>query len=151
MLELGERELIPEERRALEEHLERCPECASFRTFWQGLRTELREDAGPAALSSELSERVRLRCRAELDSRPWGRGGKGFRTHPAAVPWPIYSALLVLLGLTLLFLIPGLGQLRQTQKLTLGAAFGLLIILQNALMLFFTPLLLRGAVCLPPF
>jgi hypothetical protein len=52
-------------------------------------------------------------------------------------------ALLVLTGLTLCFLIPGLEEFRQSQKLTLGTALVLLVILQNALMLFFTPLLMR--------
>jgi DNA-directed RNA polymerase specialized sigma24 family protein len=58
-------------------------------------------------------------------------------------PWPIWAALAVLTGLTLCFLIPGLAGFRQSQKLTLETALVLLVILQNALMLFFAPLLMR--------
>jgi len=142
MLESGERKLIREERLALEEHLETCPDCAAFRSFRGGLQNRLKEAAGPA-LSVELSDSVRLRCRAQLDSLSLGRASRGFGKRPAAVPWPIWAALLVLTGLTIVFLIPGLEEFRQSQKLTLGTALGLLIILQNALMLFAAPLLMR--------
>jgi hypothetical protein len=49
----------------------------------------------------------------------------------------------LLTGLTLCFLIPGLEEFGQSQKLTLGTALVLLVILQNALMLFAAPLLMR--------
>jgi anti-sigma factor RsiW len=142
MLESGKRELLREEQLALEEHLETCPDCAAFRSFWGGLRGQLREATEPA-LSDELSDSVRLRCRAELDSLSRTRAGQGFGSRPAAVPWPIWAALLALTGLTLVFLIPGMEQFRQSQKLTLGTALVLLVILQNALMLLCTPLLMR--------
>jgi anti-sigma factor RsiW len=142
MLQSGEGELLPEESLALKEHLEKCSECAAFLAFWKGLGSQLREGAGPA-LSSELSERVRLRCLADVYSPSRRRAGQDFGRGPAGVPWPVWAALLVLTGLTLVFLIPGLEQFRQSQKFTLGTALGLLIIFQNALMLFAAPLLMR--------
>jgi len=142
MLESGERELVREEQLALEEHLETCPDCVAFRGFRGDLRSRLREAAGQT-LSVELSDNVRFRCHAELDSLSRGRAGRGFGERPAAVPLPILAALLVLTGLTIVFLIPGLEEFRQSQKLTLGTALVLLIILQNALMLFAAPLLMR--------
>ena len=142
MLESSERELVREERRALEEHLETCPVCAAFRDFLGGLRSSLRDAPGPA-LSTEFSDSVRLRCRAELDSLSRSRAGQDFGRRPAAVPWPIWAALAILTGLTLYFLIPGLEEFRQGQKLTLATALVLLVILQNALMLVAAPLLMR--------
>jgi len=142
MLESGERELLREEKLALEEHLESCPGCTAFQSFRGSLRRQLREATGPV-LSDELSDSVRLRCRAELDSLARTRAGQDFRKNPAAVPWPIWAALLVLTGLTVVFLIPGLEQFRRSEELTLGTALVLLVILQNALMLFFAPLLMR--------
>ena len=142
MLESGERELVREERLALEEHLETCPDCAAFRGFRGDLRSRLREATGPA-LSVELSDSVRLRCRAELEPALRSRQKPVPSKGPATVPWSIWGALLVLTGLTIVFLIPGLEEFRQSQKLTLGTALVLLIILQNALMLFAAPLLMR--------
>lgn len=143
MLESEERDLSREERLALEKHQETCPGCAAFRGFWGGLRSRLREATGPA-LSVELSDSVRLRCRAELKPALSSRRLRPAPSKPPArVPWPIWAALAVLTGLTLCFLIPGLAGFRQSQKLTLETALVLLVILQNALMLFFAPLLMR--------
>jgi hypothetical protein len=142
MLEADERELLPEERLTLEAHLEACSGCVAFQSFRASLRGQLQKAAGPA-LSGELSDNVRFRCRAELDSLARTRAGREFGKRPAAVPWPIWAAFLVLTGLTLIFLIPGLEELRQSQELTPGTVLGLLVILQNFLMLFFAPLLLR--------
>jgi anti-sigma factor RsiW len=141
-MESGRKELLREERLALDNHLEKCPGCAAFLAFRQDLRSRIREGAGPA-LSSDLSDRVRLRCLAELDSRSRRGVGRDLRRSPATVPWPVWAALLVLTGLTLVFLIPGLEQFSRSQKLTLGTALGLLVILQNALALFAAPLLMK--------
>lgn len=142
ILESSQRELLPEERLALEEHLERCPDCASFRGFWGDLRSRLREATGPT-LSAQLSDNVRLRCRAELELKLRSHRKPALSKGPAEVPWPIWAALFVLTGLTLCFLIPGLEEFRQSQELTLGAVLALVVILQNALMLFASPLLMR--------
>ncbi len=141
MLESGERELVREER-LLEKHLETCPDCAAFRDFLGGLRTSLRDASGPP-LSVGLSDSVRLRCRAEVEAWLPPRLRSAPSKQPSGVPWPIWGALLVLTGLTLCFLIPGLEEFRQSQKLTFGTVLVLLVILQNALMLFAAPLLMR--------
>jgi anti-sigma factor RsiW len=142
MLESDDRELLQEERLTLEEHLEACPGCSAFRSFRRSLREQLREAAGPA-LPDELSDRVRFRCFGELDSLSRTRAGRDSGRRPASVPWPIWAALLVLTGLTILFLIPGLEEFRESQKLTLESLLVLMVILQNALMLLCTPLLMR--------
>src|SRR4030042_3764231 len=97
MLESSRRELLREERFALEEHLESCPDCAAFRSFWGGLRSCLREATGPA-LSIALSDSVRLRCRAELDSLARSRSRRDFGKRATPVPWPVLAALLVPTG-----------------------------------------------------
>jgi hypothetical protein len=142
ILEARERALLREERLALEAHLKACPGCSSFQEFLREVGTSVREEAGPE-LFSELAENVRLRCRAELDSRSRAGADKEVGRRPAQVPWPIWAALFVLTGLTLFFLIPGLEQFRQSQKLTPGTAVVLGIVLQNFLMLFASPLLMR--------
>jgi hypothetical protein len=142
ILESGERELLTEERLALIEHLESCPRCAAFRSFREGLRNCLREATGPE-LRVEFSDSVRLRCQSEFNSFSRGPAGQGFRRGQAQVPWPIWTAFAFLTGLTLFFLIPGLEQFRQSGQLTLGTALVLTVILQNSLMLFASPLLMR--------
>jgi anti-sigma factor RsiW len=142
MLETSERELLREERLALEEHLEGCSACARFRTFWEDLQSGLRQGIGPE-LGAELSEKIRLRCHVELDSLSRSRAVRDSDRRPAAVPWPILAALLILTGLTLSFLIPAIEEFRQDQKVTVETVLVFIVVLQNALMLFFAPVLLR--------
>jgi hypothetical protein len=142
MLESKERELLREERAALEKHLESCAQCAAFRDFWKDLRSGLPEAAGPA-LRAGLSESVRLRCHAELDSLSSARAGEEAEKRPAAAPWPILAALLLLTGLTMAFLIPTIEKFSQAQKVTIEMVLVVMVVLQNALMLLFAPVLLR--------
>lgn len=142
MLESRDRELLGEERLAQEEHLGSCPRCTSFRSFWGDLKSCLREATEPA-LPAEVSENVRLRCHAELESRSRSRTGRDQERCPAAVPWPILAALVLLTGLTIIFLIPAIEEFRQAQKVTVETVLVFMVVLQNALMLFFAPVLMR--------
>lgn len=142
ILEASERELRREERAEVEQHVAQCAACASFRDFRQDLQNGLR-NAVPPTLPAELDERVRLACRAELKARLESAAGPATARRSAAVPWPIWAALGVLTVLTLAVLIPGLEEFRQGQKLTAGVALALGILLQNAVALFFAPVLMR--------
>jgi hypothetical protein len=142
MLESKERELLREERLALEEHLKSCAQCAAFRGFQGDLKSCLRDAARPP-LPAELSDNVRLRCHAELDSLSPVRAGQDSERRPAAVPWPILAALLILTGLTIVFLIPAIEEFHQAQKVTIETVLVFMVVLQNALMLFFAPVLMR--------
>ena len=142
MLESREKELLREDRLALEDHLEGCSACARFRVFCEDLQGGLRKGPGPE-LSAQLSEKTRLRCHTELDSLSRSRAVQDPERRPAAVPWPILAALLLLTGLTIIFLIPAIEEFRQAQKVTVETILVFMIVLQNALMLFFAPVLLR--------
>jgi len=142
MLESRDRDLLREERLALEEHLESCPGCTSFRSFWGDLKSCLREATGPA-LPAEVSENVRLRCHAEIESLSRPLAARDSGRGPASIPGPILAALLVLTGLTAIFLIPAIEEFRQAQKVTVETVLVFMVVLQNALMLFFAPVLMR--------
>jgi len=142
ILEARERELLREELLALEAHLKSCAGCAAFQEFLEKIKSSLREPVSPE-LPSELAEKVRLRCRAEFASQSRAEAGYEVGRRLAKVPWPIWAAVFILTGLTLLFLIPGLEQIRQSQKLAPGTAAVVAIILQNAVMLLAAPLLMR--------
>lgn len=142
MIEAGERELAREERLLLERHLARCVACASFGNFLNELEFSVHDVPGPA-LPSELENRVRLACHEELESKVQGRRKRSRSAPSAGVPWAIWAALVALTVLTLSFLIPGVEAFRQEQKITLEAVVALLLVFQNALMLFFAPVIMR--------
>jgi hypothetical protein len=120
-----------EERVAFDGHLKHCSECASFKDFRKGLRFSI-ENVPAQRLPSELDNKVRLICHAEL------------RRKSSGVPWMIWAALAVLLLLTIDFLIPRIEKFWQDQKITLETSLVLVLLLQNSLMLFFAPVIMRG-------
>ncbi len=144
ILESGDRELSREERRSIESHLAQCASCNGFREFWLGVRVPI-QNFPAADLSPDLDDRVRLICHDAIRTS----GGKRRRAQAAAprqippVPWPIWAALSALTVLTLAFVIPGILEFWQNQQLTPGIALILAMILQNALMLLFVPVIVR--------
>jgi anti-sigma factor RsiW len=143
MLESGERALLPEEGLALEKHLEGCSACARFGTFWEGLRKAgLRGNPG-MELGAAAAERTRLRCHSEIDFQGLRSASPGVERRPSSAPRAIIAALLVLTGLTVVFLIPAVEAFFKTQEVTVEAVLVLVLLLQNAVMLLFSPVLLR--------
>lgn len=134
MIESSEREWSRGTRRALEAHLDSCPDCAAFRDFRVGLRSA-REKMSVPEPGAELVERVRRRCQAELFQKPSDR--------PATVPWSIWVAFAVLTVITLGFFIPQIQEFFATQEFTPAIGLMLLVLLQNAVMLFFAPVIMR--------
>jgi hypothetical protein len=134
MLESSEKEWTLEEKRTLEAHLESCPDCAAFRDFREDLRVA-REKAPAPELDAELVEKVRRRCHAELVQKSSGR--------PAGVPLSIWVAFGILTVITLGFFIPQIQEFFATKEFTPAMGFLLAILLQNAVMLFFAPIIMR--------
>jgi hypothetical protein len=130
ILESEERELSGEERLALDEHLARCASCTGFNDFCHSLR--ITSPNGPEQdLPAEVDQRVRRLCHQELNKKS------------AGVPWMIWAALALLMFLTIDFLIPRVEEFWQNQKVTLEMGLVIILLLQNALMLFFAPVIIR--------
>ena len=134
MFESGEREMTREEKRLLADHLESCPDCAAFRAFRAGLRSSW-TDAPAPDLDGALAEKVRHRCHDELRKKSPVRS--------AVVPLSIWVAFGVLTVITLGFFIPQVLDLFATKEFTPALGFTLVILLQNAVMLFFAPVIMR--------
>lgn len=134
ILETGEKEWSPDELRALEAHLEWCQDCAAFRDFRVNLLYVLEKTPAPH-LDTGLVEKVRLRCHAELDM-------KAVRGR-ARVPWSILTAFGILTVITLGFFIPQILDFFSTKEFTPEMGLLLAILLQNTVMLFFAPVIMR--------
>ncbi|MBN2408748.1 MAG: zf-HC2 domain-containing protein, partial [Candidatus Aminicenantes bacterium] len=131
---MSKKELSLKERRALEAHLEICPDCAAFRDFRESLRAVREKEPAPK-LESRRVEEVRLRCHAEL-RRQTVRQRTG-------VPRPIWGAFGILTVITLGFFVPQIKEFFAAGEFTPEVGLLLVIILQNTVMLFFAPVIMR--------
>ncbi len=134
MLEKSERERSLEERRLLEAHLEVCSDCAAFKGFRESVRSALGNPPGPE-LDPRLVERVRGLCHSEMTPKTARRA--------ARVPLSIWAALGLLTVITLGFFIPQIQEFFATKEFTPAMGFLSAILLQNAVMLFFAPIIMR--------
>jgi hypothetical protein len=143
ILESGDRELSREEQHSINDHLARCASCSGFREFW--LTLQLPIQSSPAAdLPPDLDDKVRLICHDAIRSRNAKRHSQlDASRESASVPWAIWAALSVLTVLTLAFLLPEILDFWKNQELTPGFVLALVLILQNALALFFVPVIVR--------
>ncbi len=97
----------------------------------------------PLTPPSELERRIRDMCQEELSSRLAAEKQRVSLTHPSHVPWIIWVALVSLIVLTALLLVSLFKNIGLNQPLSFGDAFILAVILQNAVMLFFAPVIIR--------
>lgn len=123
--------------RSLARHVETCRECRVFREQLNRLRQKL-EKTRAARLPARLDRMTRQHCLAELRKIEPGPRYRGKR-----VPRLVYGALLALIVVTLILIFPVIGDLSLAPPLTPGKILAVGLILQNAVMLLLSPLLIR--------
>ncbi len=122
----------------IKHHMADCPRCATFEDDLKKIRASLQQKLFQTA-SDEFLEQTRARCHAIL-AKPLTAKSKGLHTF---IPWWIWAAFSALLILTGVLMLPLGGGIDLTQPLTFPEAGVILLVLQNLLMLFFTPVLLQ--------
>jgi len=142
IIDYSERNLSQEELRAIEQHLAQCSECARFEKDFRNIRNSLQK-MSPLTPPDELERRIRDMCQDELSSRLAAEKQLVSHTHPSPVPWIIWVALVSLIVLTAFLLVSLFKNTGLNQPLSFEGAFVLAVMLQNAVMLFFAPLIIR--------
>ena len=115
-------------REEIERHLSHCSRCAAFRSDLQKIRTHLRETPIPMP-SEEFYEQTHAVCLAKLER--------------SSIPRFIWASFGILLILTGILMLPLAGEIRLDQPLSFPTVGVLILVLQNLLMLFFTPVLIQ--------
>jgi len=113
-------------------HISECPECASLWDDLKKIRLHLNKIPQPVP-SEEVLKRTRSVCRARLRISP----------PSPSVPKYIWMAFAALVILTGVWMVPLSRELRLDQPLSLRAVGVLVLMIQNAVMLFFAPVLIR--------
>jgi hypothetical protein len=94
-------------------------------------------------LPPDLAQKTLHRCQTEISQQP-ATATKIAKLIPSApIPKYVWAALLPLILLTVFVLAPTLKEIRLDQTLTFASAAALTIIIQNAVMLLFAPILIR--------
>ncbi len=109
-------------------HLSCCSRCAALESDMQKIRDHLREVAAPKP-SDEFIEKTRLLCHARL--------------RRSSIPKYIWIALGALLVLTGVLMLPLAREIMADRPLSFPVIGVLILVLQNLLMLFFTPVLVK--------
>lgn len=127
---------------AVAAHLEGCPKCARLARELASLPAALAGD--PGAPPPELVSRTRSMCLAAVDAAAASAPGMATaRGSSAAVPLPIRALLALLTGLTIVFAAAFSAAAVESGDWTAASTAGLVLILQNLVMLLCAPLLLR--------
>jgi hypothetical protein len=142
MLDGLERKMNEDSLFALEDHVRRCPGCAGFRADLKGIRAGLENRTLPEP-PADVIERTRALCLAELRANEDASETNPDKTRTAALPGFIQAALAVLTTLTLVFVVPRIEDIKLDETLTFETALTFVLLIQNAFMLFFAPVLIR--------
>jgi len=142
IIELSETGLDPAIKAELDAHVLDCPKCASFSEKFYTIHQAIGAIEHPDP-SATLLDRTNALCHAELNEK-----SKSFvaeKCHPEAVRIPkfVWYAFGVLLILTMVWAIPVLKEAVKSQTITQQAIMVFTIIVQNLMMLIFSPVLLR--------
>lgn len=142
VLEQPNRDMSDDESRMLAEHLNRCADCLAFKNELQAVSGLMKAIRAPE-LSSELDEKTREKCHGAL--RKAGTIKETAETSPRlfGLPRGILASLFLLVAITLVLVFPTIGELSFKETLSAGEMFTLMLILQNAVMLLFSPVLFR--------
>ena len=138
----SEEELSPEESKAVEQHLEHCAQCARLRDELEKIRLGITTMPKPV-LPPDLAHKAHQRCLDEmkLRSAPAKRVFSRIRSYP--IPKYVWAALVPLTVFTVLLVAPVIKEIRLDESLTFESAAALTLLVQNAGMLFFAPILIR--------
>lgn len=142
LIDSSPEELSEEKLSELKGHVSQCARCQRFKDDLEKIRVHLREMSAPAP-SAELIRRTQLLCHDKLESQAVSQARIKRQTTPSSIPWVIWAAFLCLLLLTTIWMFPLVKDIASNQALSLKSLAVLVLIIQNALVLCFTPILLR--------
>lgn len=142
IIDSSDKDLSLEELDVLEQHVAFCTNCARFRENLEKIRASIKTIPQPIP-SPDLVEKTRARCQVELRTKTAADAGISPKTHAEPIPKYALPALFSLILLTAFIIAPMLKNIKLDQPLTFPTVAVLTLLIQNAAMLFFSPILIR--------
>ncbi len=142
IIDSGEKDLSEEELSRLEQHVSQCKRCQRFEEDLKNIRNSFKK-IKMLDPSAELTRKTLALCHSELSTRQAMESRTAHQVRSTPIPLFVWIAFVSLTALTVILALPLLGGLQLTQTLSLPIVVVLAIMIQNAVMLCFAPLLLR--------
>jgi hypothetical protein len=134
--------LNQEEVGAIEAHISSCEKCARLYEELEGIRVCLRNSSKPE-LPDALAQKTQELCYAEIESLRHALHEAERRIRNHSIPKLIWAAIASLIVITGFLSFPLIRDIELEQSFSFPAVVVLFLIVQNAAMLFFTPVILR--------
>jgi len=142
IIEEAQKELETNTKLSFEAHLTKCEKCLSFVERYNGLRLGLKKLKTPST-SEKLVEGTKMLCYDELKNQNGLISFAAKKSRENETPLMVWFALLVLLGLTLIWAFPVLKDYVEEQLVTKHTIYLVMIVVQNILTLIYAPVLFR--------
>lgn len=128
------KDLSREELLSIKEHTQQCALCTLFQSEYKNLRLSLKNNPAPE-LPEKLDRSTYEMCRKALNLQ---------KKSAPTIPRFIWGVLAVLIAISVIMFVPVFKDLRLNEPLSSQALFVLTFLIQNTVMLFFTPILIKN-------
>lgn len=132
-----------EQFKAIHLHVENCSKCSHLKEDVESLRVLLQRRSEPV-LPEDLDKKTYQMCKSEIHSLQNNLQSTSFRKHLESIPVHmkvVFVSLLVVMVVWMFSFFKDFGI--EGEGLSLPAIIGLFLIIQNAVMLLFSPLLIH--------
>jgi len=126
--------LSEEELLIIKEHTQQCALCTLFQSEYKNLRLSLKNNPAPA-LPEKLDRSTHKMCRKALNLQ---------KKSAPTIPLFIWGILAILIAISVILFVPVFKDFRLDEPLSSQALFVLTFLIQNTVMLFFTPILIKN-------
>ena len=131
-----------DEHLAVQSHIKQCQKCAGLLSDLQGFRNKLKQfdQLKPPA---PLVEQTRNRCYRVIDNLQAEEMATPLKKTVASLPGFVQAAVTALIILTGFVVVPNLKDIDLSQPLSFKMILTLSLLIQNAVMLIISPILIR--------
>ena len=142
VIESPKDELNAEDLSRIKQHILHCSKCAQLEDDLKKIRIFLNKTASPTP-PAELVRQTQLICHTEIKALKAGVKKISGLSSSRLIPKYIWAALITLITLTVILLSPLLTEFNLEQPLSFQTVVVFFLMIQNAGMLFFAPVLIR--------
>ena len=139
----SEEELSPEKLSEIEFHVSECARCTRFQEDLKKIRLCFKGMTLPVP-SAELVRQTQLLCHAKMRTLHVAGRKNDVQALVTRIPKYIWVSLFSLIALTLIWIFPLFEDLKLDQPPSFQTIAVLFLVIQNAAMLFFAPILIRN-------